>query len=202
LVFDPNVDSELRRQAKAVIRKRARALRNSIPEGARAARADRIVERVVASAPFERATSVGLFWPMLERGEVDVRGIDRAARERGKQVAYPLLVGDSDMRLAYAEPASLEERGHGFAEPPENAPAAVANELVVIVPALAVDPSCHRIGYGKGFYDRLLADICPPAYAIAIAYDFEVVPEVPATEHDHRVDMVLTDLRSWQFARA
>jgi 5-formyltetrahydrofolate cyclo-ligase len=199
LVFDPNVDFLLRRQAKAVIRKRARALRNSIPETARAARAEKIVERVAASAPFERARSVGLFWPMIERGEVDVRGIDRIARERGKRVAYPLLLSDSEMRLAYAEPSSLEERGHGFAEPPEDAPAATpADELVVIVPALAVDPGGQRIGYGKGFYDRLLAEIRPPAYAIAVAYDFEVVPEVPATEHDQRVDMVLTDLRSWQ----
>jgi 5-formyltetrahydrofolate cyclo-ligase len=201
LVFDPNIDFLLRRQAKAVIRKRARALRNSIPEAARSARSEKIVERVVASAPFERARSVGLFWPMLERGEIDVRGIDRIARERGKQVAYPFLESDSEMRLAYAEPASLEERGHGFAEPPESAPAATADELVVIVPALAVDPTGHRIGYGKGFYDRLLARMCPPGYAIAVAYDFEVVPEVPASEHDYRVDMVLTDLRSWQFAR-
>jgi 5-formyltetrahydrofolate cyclo-ligase len=201
LVFDPNVDSLLRRQAKAVLRKRAKALRNSIPEAARAARAEKIVERVVASVPFERARTVGLFWPMLERGEVDVRAIDAAARERGKQVAYPLLASDSEMKLAYAEPSALEERGHGFAEPPEDATAAAPDELVVIVPALAVDPTGQRIGYGKGFYDRLLAEIRPPAYAIAVAYDFEVVPEVPATEHDQRVDMVLTDLRSWQFSR-
>jgi 5-formyltetrahydrofolate cyclo-ligase len=201
LVFDPDVDSMLRLQAKAVIRKRARALRNSIPEAARAARAEKIVERVVASAAFERARSVGLFSPMLERGEVDVRGIDRAARERGKRVAYPLLESDSDMRLAYADASSLEERGHGFAEPPEDAPTAEADELVVIVPALAVDPTGQRIGYGKGFYDRLLARISPPAFSIAVAYDFEVVPEVPATEHDRRVDMVVTDLRIWEFAR-
>jgi 5-formyltetrahydrofolate cyclo-ligase len=202
LVFDPDVDFSLRRQAKAVIRKRARALRNSIPEAARLARSEKIVERVVASAPFERARSVGLFWPMLERGEVDVRGIDSAARERGKRVAYPFLEGDSEMRLAYADPASLEERGHGFVEPPESAPAAETDELVVIVPALAVDPTGQRIGYGKGFYDRLLARIRPPAFAIAVAYDFEVVPEVPVTEHDQRVDMVLTDLRIWQIAPA
>jgi 5-formyltetrahydrofolate cyclo-ligase len=200
LVFDPNVDFLLRRQAKAVIRKRARALRNSIPRSALAARSEKIVERVVASAPFERAKAVALFWPMLERGEVDVRGIDRAAREQGKPVAYPLLVGDTEMRLAYAEPSSLEERGHLFCEPPDDAPGVTTPDgLVVIVPALAVDPTGQRIGYGKGFYDRLLAHIRPPAFAIAVAYDFEVVPEVPATEGDVRVDMVLTDLRSWHF---
>src|SRR5690242_15913585 len=180
LVFDPNVDFLLRRQAKAVIRKRARALRNSIPASALAARSEKIVERIATSAPFERAKSVGLFWPMLEKGEIDVRGLDRMARERGKRVAYPLLEGDSGVRLAYAEPSALEERGHLFAEPPDDAPTAdAADDLVVIVPALAVDPTGQRIGYGKGFYDRLLAHIRPPAYAIALAYDFEVVPEVP-----------------------
>ncbi len=79
---------------------------------------------------------------------------------------------------------------------------AASEELVVVVPALAVDPIGHRIGYGKGFYDRLLARICPPAFAIAVAYDFEVVPEVPADTHDHAVDVVVTDLRRWQVTRA
>jgi len=202
VVFDPNVESFLRRQAKAALRKRLRALRNSLPEKARAARSQRIVERVLASAPFERAKVVGLFWPMLERNEVDVRPIDAAAREEGKLVCYPFLQSESEMTLLWADPSSLEERGHGFAEPPEQATEAKASdELLVIVPALAVDPTGQRIGYGKGFYDRLLARICPPAFALAVAYDFEVVPEVPRAEHDRAVDMVITDLRSWEIPR-
>src|SRR5258708_2632225 len=76
------------------------------------------------------------------------------------------------------------------------------DEWLVVAPALAGDPIGHRIGYGKGFYDRLLARICPPAFAIAVAYDFEVVPEVPADAHDHAVDLAVTDLRRWQVARA
>ena len=199
VVFDPNVEFLLRRQAKAALRKRARALRNSIPDRARAERSEKIVERVVTSVPFERARGVASFWPMLERGEVDVRGIDAAARKKGLSVAYPFLRNDAEMALLCCDASSLVERGHGFAEPPENAPELTVSEgVVVIVPALAVDPTGQRIGYGMGFYDRLLALICPPAFAIAVAYDFEVVPEVPATEHDRRVDMVVTDLRTWQ----
>ena len=201
MVFDPNVEFLLRRQAKAALRKRARALRNSIPERARAVRSEKLVERVVESAPFERARAIGLFSPMLDRGEVDVRKIDEAARQRGKLVAYPFLESESEMTLRVVDLSSLEERGHGFAEPPASAPEiAVTEELVVIVPALAVDPAGHRIGYGKGFYDRLLARICPPAFAIAVAYDFEVVSEVPVTEHDRPADMVITDVRSWHIA--
>jgi 5-formyltetrahydrofolate cyclo-ligase len=202
LVFDHEVEFSLRRQAKAALRKRARALRSTIPEAARQARSAQIVERVEASAPFERARTVALFCPMVDRGEVDVRPLDALARAMGKEVAYPFLESDAEMTLRAADLASLEERGHGFAEPAESAPLiAPSADLVLIVPALAVDPTGHRIGYGKGFYDRLLAAICPPAFAIAVAYDFEVVPEVPATEHDHRVDMVVTDARIWQFAR-
>jgi 5-formyltetrahydrofolate cyclo-ligase len=202
VVFDPNVDFMLRRQAKDVIRKRARALRNSIPKSALALRSEKIVAQVTASRLFDAARSIGLFCPMLDRGEVDVREIDRVARERGKSVGYPRCGSDIDMTLAEADLAALEECGNGFAEPPEGAPALVATgELLVIVPALAVDITGHRIGYGKGFYDRLLARIRPPAFALAVAYDFEVVAEVPATEHDQRVDMVVTDLRNWQFSR-
>ena len=203
MVFDPDIESLFRRQAKAALRKRARALRNTIPESARAARSAKIVESVLACDAFERARSVALYWPMLERGEVDVRALDDAARQASKRVAYPFLRDDADMALLLAEPGLLEERGHGFAEPPEGAPEmAASEELVVVVPALAVDPIGHRIGYGKGFYDRLLARICPPAFAIAVAYDFEVVPEVPADTHDHAVDVVVTDLRRWQVTRA
>src|SRR2546423_8429068 len=140
-------------QAKAALRKRLRAVRNSIPEKARAMRSQKIVERVLASAPFARAKVVALFWPMLERNEVDVRPIEAAALENGKLVAYPFLQDEAGISLRLGESSSLEERGYGFAEPsPGASEAETSDELLVIVPALAVDPSGHRIGYGKGFY--------------------------------------------------
>jgi 5-formyltetrahydrofolate cyclo-ligase len=197
-VFDPEFESLLRRQAKTALRRRMRGLRNAIPREACAARSERIVERVLASAAFDRAGAVGLFWPMVERNEVDVRPLDAAARTAGKIVAYPRLT-EEGMTLAVAEPSSLAERGHMFAEPPEEAPAAVIGpELLVVVPALAVDPAGNRIGYGKGFYDWLLARIAPPAFALAVAYDFQVVAEIPTSETDRPVHLVITDVRTFQ----
>lgn len=196
MVFDPEAEAFLRLQAKAELRRQMRALRAAIPEKARAARSEKIVERILSSQLFEQARAVGLFWPMLDRNEVDVRPIDLAARQKNMLVAYPFLRGEGEMGLLVCDPASLEERGNGFAEPPEDA-AEIANDgLVVIVPALAVDETGQRIGYGKGFYDRLLARIAPPARSIAVAYDFQIVAEVPATEHDKSVDVVVTDART------
>ena len=193
----------MRRQAKAQLRKSRRAMRNSIPESARAARSARIVERVTGDPVFAAARRVALFWPMLDRGEIDVRPIDRAARDQGKVVAYPILKEGVGIVLLTADPSELEERGHGFSEPPEHAaPIEVDEGLLVIVPALAVDPNGQRIGYGKGYYDGLLARIAPPAFALAVAYDFDVLAEVPVTEGDYPVDMVVTDLRSYGIERA
>ncbi len=159
MVFDPEAEAFLRLQAKAELRKQMRALRAAIPEKARAARSEKIVERVLASPLFERARAIGLFWPMLERNEVDVRPIDLAARNANKLVAYPFLQGEGEMALLVCDPASLEERGNGFAEPPEGSAEIASEGLLVIVPALAVDETGQRIGYGKGYYDRLLARI-------------------------------------------
>jgi 5-formyltetrahydrofolate cyclo-ligase len=178
-------------------------MRNSIPESARAARSARIVERVTADPVFTSARRVALFWPMLDRNEIDVRPLDRAARDQGKLVAYPILTEGVGIVLLTADPSELEERGYGFAEPPENAPPMEIDDgLLVIVPALAVDPSGQRVGYGKGYYDRLLARIAPPAFALAVAYDFDVVAEVPVTEGDYPVDMIVTDRRTYRIERA
>jgi 5-formyltetrahydrofolate cyclo-ligase len=66
---------------------------------------------------------------------------------------------------------------------------------LVLVPALAVAPSGHRLGYGAGFYDSLLPDVCPPAKALAVAYDFQLLVEVPTLPHDVPCDFIVTDAR-------
>jgi len=200
-VLDPELEMLLRQRAKSELRKRMRALRNAIPGEARAARSEKIVERVRESPEFERARTVALFWPMLEKNEIDVRELDQAARQAGKVVGYPALT-ENGMILACAEPSALEERGHGFAEPPESAPLLPIDAgLLVVVPALAVDPGGNRIGYGKGYYDWLLARIVPPAFALAVAYDFQVVAEIPTMTNDRAVGTVVTDRRSFRAQR-
>jgi 5-formyltetrahydrofolate cyclo-ligase len=69
---------------------------------------------------------------------------------------------------------------------------------LVLVPALAVDPRGHRIGYGKGYYDWLLGRVVPPAFALAVAFDFQLVSEIPVAEHDRAVNLVVTDRRTFR----
>jgi 5-formyltetrahydrofolate cyclo-ligase len=197
-VFDPEFEAHLRQRAKAELRRHMRGVRGAVPPQACAARSERIVARVIESPEWYHARALGLFWPMLERNEVDVRPLDEAARASGKIVAYPRM-SDEGMILAVADPASLHERGHLFAEPDEAAPPLeIDDKVLVIVPALAVDPNGNRIGYGRGLYDRLLTAISPPAFALAVAYDFQVVAEIPVTNGDRAVGAVFTDSRCFR----
>jgi len=65
---------------------------------------------------------------------------------------------------------------------------------MIIVPGVAFDRNGNRVGRGKGFYDRLLAET--RALKIGVGYDFQLVDEIDAEPHDVRVDIVITDRRT------
>ena len=97
--------------------------------------------------------------------------------------------------------STLTDLTFGFAAPRQDAREAKAGELdVIVVPALAIAPSGHRIGYGAGYYDRTIVRFLPHAVTIGVAYDFQILAEVPITEGDVALDFVVTDVRA--FARA
>jgi len=181
----------IRQKVKAELRKRMRGVRKTMPAEACAARSAKIAERL--EPLLEGAATVALFWPMLERHEVDLRSVDPALRARGATVVYP-TIGETEMFFRAALPETLAERGYGFEEPPEDAPRVDAID-VIVVPALAADPTGQRIGYGAGYYDRTL-----PRYAaktVAVIYDWQLVAEVAALPNDVRVDWVVTDQRTF-----
>jgi 5-formyltetrahydrofolate cyclo-ligase len=189
-------DDFIRMKVKAELRKRMRGLRNTTPASACAERSAKICAALAAHEALKAAKSVALFWPIVERHEVDLRELDAQLRARGVRIAYPSIdpdTGNMTFRLA-DHVATLDDAGYGFAEPPKDAPVATTLD-VVVVPALAADPTGHRIGYGAGYYDRTLPTYVPPAVGIAVAYDWQLIAEVPATAHDVRLAWVVTDLR-------
>ncbi len=201
--FDPAAVAELSRRAKVALRKRARGLRASIPAAGLAERSARIVARLAADPAVLAAREVGLFWPMIERHEVDLRALDATLRERGVRVAYPRVdprpEGEGSPRFLtfhLAAPDALMNGPMGLREPAADAPRATALD-VVVVPCLLVEGRGHRLGYGGGWYDRTLPTVCPPAIAIAVAFDFQLAAEVPVDEGDVPVDRVVCESRAF-----
>lgn len=196
----------IRFKVKAELRKRLRGVRKTMPLEACAVRSTALVARLEEHPAIKAAKSVALFWPIVERHEVDLRPLDASLRARGVRVAYPAIDADTnDMTLRFVDdPSAMVEQGYGFMEPPAGAPEAAAEGGldVVIVPAIAVDPSGHRIGYGAGYYDRTLPKYAPPAVSIAVAFDWQVVAEVPFTDGDVRCAWVVTDVRTFEGDKA
>ena len=199
--MSPVGDELLRRRVKAELRKRMRGLRGAATASACAARSARIVEALSAHEAVRGAVAVALFWPMEERHEVDLRGLDALLRRRGARVAYPSIDAETHaMTFRFvSDPAAMEEQGMGFLDPGPAAAQATPGELgAIVVPALALDAYGHRLGYGAGYYDRALREHAPPAAApvtIGVAYDYQLVAELPRDEWDVALDWVVTDAR-------
>jgi 5-formyltetrahydrofolate cyclo-ligase len=128
-------------------------------------------------------------------GEPDTTPLLAALRSRGVEVLLPVLRPDLDLDWAAddggRQPSTVRA---GLAEPvgPPLGLDALARAQVVIVPALAVDQSGGRLGYGGGSYDRALVRRSPTAYVVALLHEGELSSEpLPVEAHDVRVDAVV-----------
>ena len=188
--------ASIRRRAKVMLRQRARAVREAIPQQAIAHRSARIVSRLQDLDSFRTARSVALFWPMDGRNEVDLRALDTRARADNKAIYYPSVdIADGSMTFRRVDDVlHLEDRGLRIREPARTAVAAIALDLIV-VPALGADLRGHRIGYGGGYHDKALPRFCPPAKAVIVVYAFELLAEVPDTEGDVAASTIVTEDR-------
>lgn len=185
-------------QAKRQIRARMKGLRGALPPAALAARSAKVVERLREVPALMAAKSVALFWPITRKSEIDLRPLDASLRERGVRLYYPFMTPTASgfhtgFRLL-DDRALLEERGRGFMEPPTSAPEAARGDVdLVVVPALAASADGYRIGYGIGYYDVTLPDLCPPATTVIVALSFQLLAEAPHSAGDFPCDLVVTD---------
>jgi 5-formyltetrahydrofolate cyclo-ligase len=185
----------LRVQIKAEIRQRRRAVRGAMPADARETRSKAICERVVQLPEFDRARTVLAFVSM--RTEVQTHAAVEAARSAGKRVCATRMGEDLENLVVVEWRADdpLEESGYMFSQPSADSPVVPDDEIdLVIVPALALDERGHRIGFGKGYYDRLLPRLTS-AFRAGVVFDFELMTEIPDRPGDEPVDAIVTDAR-------
>jgi 5-formyltetrahydrofolate cyclo-ligase len=191
--------AELGKRVREQLRARARGTRAALTPSVVEARSRAIVDTLRGLEVVRRAKSVALFWPRAAQREVDLRELDAELAERGVARFYPFMDPNDSGGFAtgfrrITSSSELASRGRGFAEPPIDAPVAARGDIdLVIVPALAVTPEGHRLGYGSGFYDVTLPDVAPPALSIVVAYSFQLLAELPLEAHDVACDAVVTD---------
>ncbi len=176
---------------KGTLRRRQVAARTAMPDSIRN-ESGRLIRDHVLEMP--QVTSAGTIAAYYSVGtEPDTRGLIFALWKRGSYVVLPVLLPDGDLDWAsYEGPESLAPGPRGVLQPvePVRGIGTVARADVVLVPALAVDVRGRRLGRGGGSYDRALARVGPQVPTIALLYDSELLPSVPAEEHDQAVRAV------------
>lgn len=190
---------------KASLRKEILAIRDSIPPAVKKIKDLSILERLYSLEEVKTATTIFFFASF--RSEVNTYGMIQRALEEKKRVVLPRVEGQD---LGLYEIRSLHELIPGYMGIPEPKPhfdkggqggfydmrrVSINDVDAIIIPGAAFDETGNRIGYGGGFYDRLLAELQKPVPIIAPAYKEQVLNVVPAEAHDKRVNIIVTDSR-------
>jgi 5-formyltetrahydrofolate cyclo-ligase len=175
-------------------RRAGRDARRALDPAASAIAARALAHRLLSIDDLSDARLVLVYAATAE--EIDLGPTIAALRARDVQIAYPRIEerGVLAMHLIDDE-ADLIEGPFGIKEPASDAPRPEAAELdTVLVPGVAFDERGARIGFGGGFYDRLLP-LVPYARRIGVAFDEQIVEELPSEPHDVVMDVVVTPTR-------
>lgn len=185
------------KELKRAIRASALATRRALTPEHVAHKSDAILQRLRSLSEFESARTI-LTYVSSKDNEVDTMPLIRGALEKNKPVAVPVAV-PSTREMVWSELKSLDElepSTFDILEPREQClrPVQPAETDVAIVPGIAFDTACHRIGYGGGYYDRFLAAF--RGKRIALAYEVQIYDSIPAEPHDLPVDIIVTEDRT------
>ncbi len=148
--------------------------------------------RLIDSDCFKKAQVLALYSPI--RNEVQTGLLFDAARVEGKRVCYPRIQSECLEFLEVASPQELAPGCFGVAEPQIGKPLPIDAVDLLVVPGVAFDRVGHRLGYGKGFYDRELARVSTAAVSVGLCYDFQLCERLPRESHDRPVQFLATDL--------
>ncbi|HPH65387.1 MAG TPA: 5-formyltetrahydrofolate cyclo-ligase [Kofleriaceae bacterium] len=186
----------VRTRAKAVTRQTAVSRRDALSAAERAVASQQIAQHVDAHvfASLPAGAVVTLY--AAKGSEAATTELDQLARVRGLVVAYPrVMPGTRVLKFMAVGLAELEPSRFGLHEPPPDAPEVdLATIAAMVIPALAVDATGARIGWGRGYYDSTLP-LATQALRVAVVFDCQWVAEVPRAPHDSNVNLIITESR-------
>jgi 5-formyltetrahydrofolate cyclo-ligase len=183
------------REEKNKIRRELLALRQSISCEEKQRFESTMAHKLTSLASYRYAEAVLLYFPI--KGEPDLMAqVFDAATRSGKQVAFPLCHPE-DCTLTFHIVRSLDELNdgtYGTKEPSPDAPLYVPSpdkHDIMLVPGISYDKKGFRLGYGKGYYDRYLAEF--GGTAVGVTFSVLLRDSLPKGRYDRSVDVVLTE---------
>ena len=154
-----------------------------------------IQDRLFTLAEFKKANYVMFY--MATEEEVQTQKMILQAQKIGKQILVPVIFkGDKTIKVSLVEniDRDLSQGPYGIMQPkPECIREVPIGKIdLVVVPGVAFDKHGNRLGRGGGYYDRFLAGLSPQVKRIGLAFDFQLLKELPVVSHDIPVTKVIS----------
>lgn len=193
--IDPSDKNDIRRQALA--------RRQALDDGSQ--RSDVIHRRLLAEFPIREDTTWLIYVSL--RNEVKTMGILEEVLQKKGQVVVPYCLSNNELGLfLLSDLQQLEQGSFGIREPIAalRAERTVSPDTldIVVMPGVAFDRRGNRIGYGKGYFDRLLKKLRGDCTKVGLAFDCQIFAEIPIEEHDLPVDHLITETQSIRCSEA
>lgn len=155
-----------------------------------------ITEKLLSMDCIQQASTIMLYLDF--NNEVKTDQLITKLISLRKTVTSPVTIKDERKLIPY-EIINLKEGinigTYGIREPNKD----LSNEIdvknidVLIVPAVAYDKNCYRLGYGGGYYDRFIERLRDDAITIGIAFDLQLFDSIPKEEHDAQLNYIITE---------
>lgn len=179
-------------QLKKALRQEVLEKRFGLTPEERKAKSREIEKRLFSLPEFQAARTV-MFYASF-RSEVETHDMIRQALAEGKRVVLPKVKG-KDLALFEIRDFDRDVKPGKWdiPEPASGKPVRQEKVAFIVVPGAAFDEHGNRLGYGAGFYDKLLTDY--KGTSAALAFELQIVSRVPADQHDVPVQKIVTEKR-------
>lgn len=180
---------------KNEVRQRILKQRLALSEDKVEEHSDIIQGHVLKSPLWPQRGRIGIYSSI--KNEIHTHKLFQRALEQGLHVYFPRV----EQGLFYYEvngPEDLQRGAWGIMEPVRHCHILPPDEKLdlIIVPGIVFSKDCYRIGYGRGFYDRVIGVVGD--VGVGLAYDFQVLSDIPLDEWDKRLAAVMTEMHEYK----
>lgn len=172
---------------KEEARRRIKAQKSLLDNQERLIAASRVFERLEQTAAFIMAENILMYHSLPD----ELSTLEFIDKWHGRKHFFLPRVNGVNLEILPYDRSKLRLGAFQIEEPDGDDVCDINRIELIVVPGVAYDRSGNRVGRGKGYYDRLLADT--RATKIGVGYDFQLVDELESESHDIKVDMVITD---------
>lgn len=186
-------------ESKSKIRKRILNVRNNMSKEDVKKNSNAIMDKITSLDIYKHSKVVFIY--MDFKNEVITSNLIKHMLSEKKRVVIPYTDSINTVLIPseITKESDLKQNSFGYFEPKSILPVNIEEIDLVIVPGVVFDKNLNRIGFGKGYYDKILNRLKPSAKKIALAHDFQVLEDIPAEEHDVKMDMIITEKNIYPF---